>query len=58
MVGSMTFRALRKSMGLSVNQCADWLGVSERNVRRWEDKCQPPHSVMLAMMYRERFGVM
>lgn len=53
----MTFRTLRKSIGFSVNQCADWLGVSERAVRNWETgKYDVPRSVMLAMGYRNKHG--
>lgn len=31
------FACLREGLGLSVKWTADWLGVSERKLKRWED---------------------
>lgn len=34
---SDSFRSARRSLGLSVNRCAEILRVGARNVMRWED---------------------
>jgi len=50
-----TAKQFRHSLGLSVNQCADMLGVNERTLRRWEyGEIPTPKAVLMVYDIAER----
>lgn len=53
MTNTPDLKTLRKALGLSVNQLADWLDVNERTVRRWEyGEIGTPKSILMCCAYR------
>lgn len=52
----LNFKTLRKECGYNKKECAAFLRVNEKTVRRWEKgESEIPWSAFLALMYCKRF---
>ena len=46
------FKEIRHNASLSLSQCAQWLGVDDRSIRRYEDGSRPVSGPVSRLMYQ------